>query len=181
MKIYYLILSLFIIECSNPKKTESVEVLSPPLSKNVTTSNVNKLLRAIMGTGEGLLRGIQFGDAISDVKKKEKAELFEEEESHIGYSFDTDNLETVDILYEKDKQNRVSGIELDIYMNTDATNDSLKNELTKQFTSLYGQPLANTEIPTWEIKSKGKVSMKVVKNKLDRGLEVKFTQSSKPI
>jgi hypothetical protein len=158
-----------------------VEVLSPPLSKNVTTSNVNKLLRAIMGTGEGLLRGIQFGDAISDVKKKEKAELFEEEESHIGYSFDTDNLETVDILYEKDKQNRVSGIELDIYMNTDATNDSLKNELTKQFTSLYGQPLAYTEIPTWEIKSKGKVSMKVVKNKLDRGLEVKFTQSSKPI
>ncbi len=51
MKIYYLILSLFIIECSNPKKTESVEVLSPPLPKTVTTSNVKKLLRAIMGTG----------------------------------------------------------------------------------------------------------------------------------
>jgi len=181
MKIYYLILSLFIIECGNPKTTETVEVLNPPLLNNPTTSNVQKLLRAIMGTGEGLLRGIQFGDAISDVKKKEKAELFEEEESYIGYSFDTDNLETVDILYEKDKQNRVSGIEIDIYMNTDVTNDSLKNELTKQFTSLYGQPIENAEIPTWEIKSKGKVSMKVVKNKLDRGLEVKFTQISKPI
>jgi hypothetical protein len=181
MKIYYLILSLLIIECSNPKKIEIVEVLNPPSSKNVTTSNIQKLILTIMGTGEGLLRGIQFGDSINDVKNKEKAELFEEEESHIGYSFDTDNLETVDILYEKDKQNRVSGIELDIYMNTDAANDSLKNEFTKQFTSLYGQRLANIEIPTWEIKSKGKVSIKVVKNKLDRGLEVKFTQSSKPI
>jgi hypothetical protein len=181
MKIYYLILSLFIVECSSSEKAETVQVLSPTSLNNATTSNVKKLLNTIMGTGEGLLRGIQFGDAISDVKKKEKAELFEEEESHVGYSFDSDNLETVDILYEKDKQNRVSGIELDIYMNSDVSNDSLKNELTKQFTSLYGQPLANAEISTWEIKSKGKVSMKVVKNKLDRGLEIKFTQSSKPI
>ena len=39
----------------------------------------------------------------------------------------------------------------DIYMNTEVSNDSLKNELTKQFTSLYGQPLANAETPTWEI------------------------------
>jgi hypothetical protein len=181
MKIYFLILSLLIVECSNPKKNEIAEVLKAPSPKDATTSNVQKLKSAIMGTGEGLLRGIQFGDAINDVKVKEKAELFEEEESHIGYSFDTDNLETVDILYEKDKQNRVSGIELDIYMNSDATNDSLKNEFTKQFTSLYGQPLANVEIPTWEIKSKGKVSIKVVKNKLDRGLEVKFTKDLKPI
>jgi hypothetical protein len=181
MKIYYLILSLFIIECSSSEKTETVQVLSPPSAKNASTSNVQKLLHTIMGTGEGILRGIDFGDDISDVKKKEKAELFEEEESHIGYSFDSDNLETIDILYQKDKQNRVSGIELDIYMNTEVSNDSLKNELTKQFTSLYGKPLANAETPTWEIKSKGKVSIKVVKNKLDRGLEVKFIQISKPI
>ncbi len=181
MKIYYFILILLTIACSNPKKTETLEVLNPPLPKTATTSNVQKLLNTIMGTGDGLLRGIQFGDAIADVKKKEKAELFEEEETHVGYSFDTDNLETVDILYEKDKQNRVSGIELDIYMNTDTSNDSLKNELTKQFTTKYGQPIADGEIPTWEIKPKGKVSIKVVKNKLDRGLEVRYTQNSKPI
>ncbi|MFY7911990.1 MAG: hypothetical protein ACOVO2_20670 [Emticicia sp.] len=139
------------------------------------------MLRTIMGTGEGLIRGIQFGDAITDVKKKEKAELFEEEDTHIGYSFDTDNFETVDILYEKNAQDRVSGIELDIYMNTDASNDSLKNELVRQFTNQYGQPITNTEIPTWAIKPKGTVSIKVVKNKLDRGLEVRYRQNSKSI
>jgi hypothetical protein len=181
MKIYLFILSLLIIECSNPKKTETVEVLSPPSTQTATSSNVQKLLRAIMGTGEGLLRGIQFGDTIADVKKKEKAELFEEEETHVGYSFDTDNLETVDILYAKDKQNRVIGIELDIYMNTDASNDSLKKEMTNQFTTRYGQPLKGTKNPTWEVKPKGKVSIKVVKNKLDRGLEVKFSQGSEAI
>ncbi len=183
MKICYFILSLLIIACSNPKKTEivEVEVPSPPLPETATTSNAQKLLRTIMGTDEGLLRGVQFGDAIADVKSKEKIELFEEEETHIGYSFDTDNLETVDILYEKDKQNRVSGIELDIYMNTDASSDSLKSELSKQFTTKYGQPLANIAIPTWEIKPNGKVSIKVIKNKLDRGLEVRFVQTSEAI
>jgi hypothetical protein len=178
MKTHLFILSLLFIECSNPKDTEKVEVLSPPLTKTVTSSNVQKLLRAIMGTGEGLLRGIKFGDPISAVKKKETAEFFEEEDTHIGYSFDTESLETVDILYVKDKQNHVSGIELDIYMNTDSSNDSLKNELSNQFTIRYGKSLPDTDIPTWKIKPNGQVSIKVVKNKLDRGLEVKFAQLS---
>ncbi len=181
MKVHFFILSLLFIECSNPKDTTKVEVLSPPSTRTVASSNVQKLLRSIMGTGEGLLRGIKFGDSIADVKKKETSELFEEENTHIGYSFDTESLETVDILYEKDMQNRVSGIELDIYMNSDASNDSLKNELSNQFTVRYGKPLVDTEIPTWKIKPNGQVSIKVVKNKLDRGLEVKFSQLSKAI
>ena len=134
-----------------------------------------------MGTGEGLLRGIKFGDPIVDVKKKETVEMFEDEDTHIGYSFDTESLETVDILYEKDKQNHVSGIELDIYMNTDASNDSLKNELSNQFSLRYGKPIPDADLPTWTIKPNGQVSIKVVKNKLDRGLEVRFSQNSKAL
>ncbi len=181
MKIYFFILSLLLIACNNPKDTKKVEVISPPSPPTITSSNVQKLLRAIMGTGEGLLRGVKFGDAISDVKKKETIELFEDEDTHIGYSFDTENLETVDILYEKDKQNRVSGIGLDIYLNTDASNDSLKNELSNQFTIRYGKPLPDADLPTWKIKPNGQVSIKVVKNRLDRGLEVRFSQQSKAI
>lgn len=181
MKIYLFILSLLFIACSNPKETKQVEVLNPPSAPTVTTSNVQKLLRTIMGTGEGLLRGIKFGDTIADVKKKETAELFEEEDTHVGFSFDTESLETVDILYEKDKQGKVSGIELDIYMNSDASNDSLKNELSNQFTVRYGKPSTDSQTPTWKIKPNGQVSIKVVKNKLDRGLEVRFSQSSKAI
>ncbi len=181
MKTHLFILSLLLITCSNPKDTTTVEVLSPPSPKTVTSSNVQKLLRAIMGTGEGLLRGVKFGDTITDVKKKETIEIFEEEDTHIGYSFDTESLETVDILYEKDKQNRVTGIELDIYMNTDASNDSLKNELSNQFSIRYGKPLPTKEDLTWKIKPNGQVSIKVVKNKLDRGLEVRFSQASKAL
>lgn len=181
MKIRLFILSLLFITCSNPKETQKVEVLNPPSTLTAASSNVQKLLRTIMGTGEGLLRGVKFGDAIAEVKKKETAELFEEEETHIGYSFDTKSLETVDILYEKDNKNHVSGIELDIYMNTDASNDSLKDELSNQFTVRYGKPLAEADEPTWRIKPNGQVSIKVIKNKLDRGLEVRFSQVSKSL
>ena len=77
MKIYCFFLSLLIIACSNPKKTETLEVSNPPIPQTTaTTSNVQKLLRTIMGTDEGLLRGVQFGDAIADVKNKEKVETF---------------------------------------------------------------------------------------------------------
>jgi hypothetical protein len=134
-----------------------------------------------MGTGEGLLRGVNFGDSIEEVKKKESIELFEEENSHVGYSFDTDNLETVDILYERNSQNRVSGIELDVYMNTDETNEGLKQELSNLFSVRYGKPVSENPILVWKIKPTGQVSIKVVKNKLDRGLEVRFTQYPKAI
>lgn len=181
MKLYLCSLCLFIIACSNPKENQKVEVSAPPSTQTYNSSDAQNLLSAIIGTNGGLLRGIQFGDSITDVKKKEKSEIFEEEETHVGYSFDTNNLETVDILYSKDKQNRVKGIELDIYMNTDASNDSLKKEMSKEFTQRYGKPLENTEDPTWIIKPKGKVSIKMIKNKLDRGLEVRFVQDSEAI
>ncbi|UTA68398.1 MULTISPECIES: hypothetical protein [Emticicia] len=145
------------------------------------TTNVQNLARTIMGTGEGLLRGVKFGDSIEDVRKKETVELFEEDESHLGYSFDTENLETVDILYEKNSQNRVSGIGLDIYMNTDDTNEKLKRELSDLFTVRYGKPVSENPSLVWAIKPAGQVSIKVVKNKLDRGLEIRFSQPPKSI
>lgn len=181
MKIYIFVLILFILACSNPNETQKVEVSVPAPPAAPASSNVQNLARTIMGTGEGLLRGVKFGDSIEEVKKKETVELFEEENSHVGYSFDTDNLETVDILYERDSQNRVSGIELDIYMNTDGTNESLKQELSNLFSVRYGKPVSEDPILVWKIKPTGQVSIKVVKNKLDRGLEIRFTQQPKSI
>lgn len=181
MKIYIFVLILLILACSNPKETQKVEVSVPPPPTAPASSNVQNLARTIMGTGEGLLRGVKFGDSIEEVKRKESIELFEEETSHVGYSFDTDNLETVDILYERNSQNRVSGIELDIYMNTDETNEGLKQELSNLFTVRYGKPVSENPILIWKIKPTGQVSIKVVKNKLDRGLEIRFTQQPKSI
>lgn len=181
MKVYIFVLVLFIFACSNPQENQKVESKAVQPVEAPATTNVQNLARSIMGTGEGLLRGVKFGESIEEVKMKETIELFEEEDSHLGYSFDTENLETVDILYERNGQNRVSGIGLDIYMNTDETNEGLKKELTELFTVRYGKPISENPILVWAIKPSGQVSIKVVKNKLDRGLEVRFTQQPKSI
>lgn len=180
MKIHFLVLLLVVISCNNPnsnKENVMDTTLAVPKERVVSSSNVQKLLKEIMGTGEGILRGVRFGDAISEIKKKETLELFEEETDHIGYTFDTENTETVDILYLKDSSQKVTGIQLDIYMNTDASNDSLKALMSDMFTTKYGKPTDKGEITVWKIKPNGQVSIKTVKSKIDRGLEVRFTKN----
>lgn len=178
IKIFCLLLLIVTtIACDTQNKTQQVDTIAAPLTqKAASETNTQKLLRSIVGTGEGLLRGVKFGDAIADVKKKENLELFEDEATHVGYTFDTESLETIDILYEKDSQNKVSGIQLDIYMNTDSSNDSLKNAMGNLFTVRYGKPTEDAGAYVWKIKPEGSVSIKTVKNKLDRGLEVRFTK-----
>jgi hypothetical protein len=179
MKIRFLVLLLIAFSCNNPKSNQEQVVdttLVMPKERVASASNVQKLLKEIMGTGDGLLRGVKFGDMVSEVKKKETLELFEEETEHIGYTFDTENIETVDILYLKDASQRVSGIQLDIYMNTDASNDSLKTLMSNMFTTKYGKHTEDGENKIWKIKPNGQVSIKTVKLKLDRGLEVRFSK-----
>jgi hypothetical protein len=178
MKIHIFVFILLVEACSNPQNSETVNVNTSPAMTDVSSvSNTEKLLTKIMGK-DGLVRGVQFGDDIAEVKKKEGSAAFEEDDKHIGFSFDTENLETVDIIYQKDKNNRVKGIELSIYMNTNTSNDSLKSAMSAYFTNKFGNPLPKSDNLAWGLKPAGKVSIKVVQNKLDRGLEVKFTKDS---
>jgi hypothetical protein len=181
MKIRFLVLLLIAVSCNNPKSQKELQVVDTtlvmPKERAVSTSNVQKLLKDIMGTGEGLLRGVKFGDPISEVKKKETLELFEEEAEYVGYSFDTESLETVDILYMRDGSQKVNGVQVDIYMNTDASNDSLKTIMGNMFTTKYGKPTDNGEMQIWKIKPSSQVSIKAVKSKIDRGLEVRFSKN----
>lgn len=181
MKIHFLVLLLIVASCNNPKSNEQVvdTLIANPTSRGVSVSNTQKLLKEIMGTGEGLLRGVKLGDPISDVKKNETLELFEEESSYVGYTFDSESLETVDILYMKDTDQKVAGIQLDIYMNNNASNESLKAAMSNMFTTKYGKPTDLSDETVWKIKPNGQVSIKTVQSKIDRGLEVKFTQNPK--
>lgn len=175
---YILIVLLFVFACSNPKSEQEVESpASPPktVNKNSTT---NALLKKIMGNGEGLLRGFNFGDDITAVKKNEKLELFEQEPTHIGYTFDTPDLETVDILYGKDPKGKLNSIQLDIYMNSDESNEELYKAFSDYFSLKFGKMTEVGGNAAWNLTPKGILTVKKVKTNLDRGLEVKFMQDS---
>lgn len=177
---YIIIVLLFVFACSNPKNEQEVESpASPPktVNKNSTT---NALLKKIMGNGEGLLRGVNFGDDISTIRKNEKLELFEQDTTHIGYTFDTPDLETVDILYGKDANGKLNSVQLDIYMNSDESNEELYRAVNDYFNIKFGKMTETGGNATWSLTPRGILTVKKVKTNLDRGLEVKFMQDSQP-
>ncbi len=177
IKFYYLFL-LILSACSNPKKEADVNIRldSTQLLNQPKPSLSNPLLQKIIGDTTGILRGHNFGDAIEEIVLNEKIEKFEEEKSHVGFTFDTANLETVDILYLKDKKNKLNGIQIDIYMNSDSTNEKLFTSFSDYLTSKYGPQIPKMKIAIWQIDDKSQVYIKKVKSRLDRGLEVKYYQ-----
>jgi hypothetical protein len=181
MKRAFYFLALLAVACNNPKsdkQLDTLELASPVVS---TETKGAKLLRTIMGTGDGLLRGVNFGDAISDAKKIETSELFEEDTDHVGYTFDTDDLETVDILYKNDRNQRIAGVQVDVYMNSKKSNDILFSEFENLFTIRYGKPIKDSLSATWKIKPLGTVVLKDVSKSKDKGLAVMFSQINRGI
>ncbi len=173
---YIVVILLFVFACSNPKNEQDLESSATPAETAPKTSTTHELLKKIIGNGNGLLRGFNFGDDISLVRKNEKLELFEQEKNYFGYTFDTPDLETIDILYGKDESNKLSWIQLDIYMNSDQANEALFNAFRDYYTIRYGKMTEQNGSYLWPLTPKGKVTVKKVKTSLDRGLEVKYVQ-----
>lgn len=177
MKIqYYLLLLITISACSNPNNESNmnVRVDSSKNSTKIYPQLKNPLISKIIGDTTGLIRGYDFGDPIEDIIATEKNEKFEESKNHIGYTFDTSNLETVDILYYMDKEKSLNAIQLDIYMNSDSSNDTLFVNFSEYFNAKYGPQIPKLKIPIWKIDENQEVYIKKVKSRLDRGLEIKF-------
>ncbi len=176
MKIkYFGIVLVLTLACSNPEEERPGEKLAQNLPEQVVTSS-NKLLTKIIGKGDGLIRGVKFGDDMFQIKASETISQFEEEADHVGFTFDTRNLETVDILYYQDNNQKLNGIQLDIYMNSEASGKDILKAFTEYYTALYGKPITDIGMPTWNLTNGGKVIIKPVINKFDHGLQINYVK-----
>lgn len=144
----------------------------------VPASNQSELLKTIIGTpGQGLFRGINFGDNISKVRSLENFEMFEDTPTYVGFTHETDNLESVDVLYYFDKNKRINGLSVDVFLNSEK---SVK-ELTYQFeTYLSGKFGASTKSKnTYDWKTpKAMVRLQNVSQNKDFGIKIIFTNQS---
>ncbi|MFC5412686.1 hypothetical protein ACFPMF_25395 [Larkinella bovis] len=171
-----LIAALFLNACQTNQ--QSSEATKPADSTEMTTNRPDSeqdatpsdWLAKLMGPNDGLFRGVKLGDAVSDVKAKEEAEPFEEDADHLGYTIEYENLESVDIQYFLDKNKKVSGIQVDIYLNNRKSVDEHTKELTDYFTRQYGQPAQQS----WKIAGKDRVTLTDVSKGKDFGLKLTF-------
>lgn len=155
-------------------------VLQDPASSNMN-SDQSELLTTIVGTSdEGIIRGIAFGDPVSKVKATEKFEIFEDSLRHVGYTFQTEQLETIDVLYHFTATGRrINKISVDIYLNSDTATRQLWNSAEKRFTEKYGTPQeAKPRRITWQ-KNAVKMRLEDVSEGKDYGLKLVFEPTDK--
>lgn len=155
-------------------------ILHDPASSTIN-SNQSELLTTIVGTSdEGIIRGIAFGDPVSKVKATEKFEMFEDSLRHVGYTFETEQLETIDVLYYFTPTGRtINKISVDIYLNSETATRQLWSSAEKRFTEKYGTPLeAKPRRVTWQ-KDALKMRLEEVSEGKDFGLKLVFEPTDK--
>lgn len=176
MKIKIAVLFLMLIHaCNNPneKKVKNEAVLTSP---ETLLPNTKKIIAKIIGKEGGIIRGFELGDPISKIQEEEVLEQFENENNRIGYTFDTHDMETVDIQYLYNSKELLEEVQIDIYMNSDEANQDILRAFTSYFNNRFGEASIQIGQPTWET-DEVTVTIKIVKTKLDRGLHISFAKA----
>jgi len=182
-------LGFALVSCQT--KTSANEDSTPPTDSAATgksasgdiNSTASGLLKTIVGsTDEGVIRGIAFGDPVSKVRATETFEMFEDSLRHVGYTFETNQLETIDVLYYFTPEGRnVDKITVDVYLNSEQAARQLWQAAKKRFTGQYGAPLEDkTRHLSWK-KAPARVTMDEVSEGKDYGLKMVFTPTDKTV
>lgn len=178
-KIQFVLFLLFVLlseSCTtSPKKEETLRKEELKDSIVVADHESEQFLRQIFLT-KGLVRGTSIGDAVEDVKKREKDAPFEEVPSHIGYSVENTELETADILYFRDSSDKIIGIHIDIFLNSEESSDAMFAALKDYFKSMYGNPISEEGEWKWKLTPNGTVEVTPITKQFDYGFEIEFSR-----
>lgn len=176
MKPHLLFVALLVVinSCKSSIETENDAKIADSSAVTIIGDiGSEQFLNDLLGT-QSLVRGFKFGTPIDSILQNETLELFEEVPSHVGFVYERANLESADILYMRDTKNKLIGIDIDIYLNSEASADALLATTKGHFNSLY-TPSPKDSL-TWMIDRGGFLKIKQVKTPLDNGLELKFRQ-----
>lgn len=119
--------------CQQNNNKASIENASPYFSNFFT------------GNEEAVLRGIQFNSTQDELKKQEKAKLYETTPDHLFYEFSypkdsTAFSEYANIQYFFNENNQLDIIIAEIYLNDSTQEQQLKNNLTDYYNQRFGNP-----------------------------------------
>lgn len=175
MKIKFSVLSLvLIIACTSPKESNTLENSAlKKVTQESVPKNIATIFNKIIGNQEGVFRGYEFGDDLRKIQESEVLEQFEDVKTNIGYTFDSPTMETVDILYFRDAEDKLKSINIDIYLNSEEESKQMLQAFTNYFTVRYGEPTVQIGLPTWET-DEVTAKIKMIRTKLDTGLQIQL-------
>lgn len=142
----------------------------PNVKSKKVSHAVSKLFATLIGSNTETFRGFNLGQAISEIKAKEKFKLFENENEYLGFTYDSPSFETIDILYFKDEFKRIEKIQVDVFMNSDSSNEELFTLAENYFNEKHIFNTQKASVLTWITTNNVIISLTKVKNDIERGL-----------
>ncbi len=180
--IFLVLLSCVVLGGCNSKSGQDETETSGNIEKDSTAafsdinSNQSQLFKTVIGDHrEGIFRGISFGDTFDKVRATETFGTLEDTTDHIGFTLDTPQLETIDVLYYHSAGNQlVNKIAVDIYLNSMTSVENLWDECKNHFNATYGKPgKVTSDTMIWE-NQKVKVTLINASKAVDYGLKLSF-------
>lgn len=149
----------------------AVDSLSGPTT-NVPNTSQSELLQTVLGKPGGDFRGVKFGDPISKIKELESFELFEDSTDHVGFTYETENFEAIDVMYYLDKNQLLNGIRVDVYLNDAASVKGLWTQFETYLSGKYVMDKKQGKVAFWKDKGGRMVKLEDVSKGKDFGLRL---------
>ncbi len=168
------------MSCQDKKQTieSGVVASSDSISTVIPLQNYSSVLKAILKTDAGMIRGLSIGDEMDAVL--ESAPLSQTQPKN-GKSyterFDDTDLNFADVLYLSDSENKLSAISVDIFIEKQSSVDSLMNEFKSYFEKKYGQGKGISKMMVWQLPdSQHSLMLQNVSTAKDPGLKIIFAK-----
>lgn len=148
------------------------------LAGELASSGEYQLWEVVLGDyRDEMFRGVSFSDTREKVGITETFEVFEELPNQIGYTYDTKELETIDVYYHFSEEQLVNRIVVDIFLNGKTSADRLWQISEWYFTNTYGRVSESAEARRVWTSQGVTVVAENVSNGIDNGLKITFTPS----
>ena len=170
---------LFFNACQDKKQAskESTTTVDSTLNR-ISINDFSIIFKEILKSDAGMARGVSIGDKIETLQE---TILPSETQPTNGKSFtvyfDGSDLNFADILYQKDSENKVSAISIDIFIENKAEVDSLMKEFVSYFDKKYGKGKGISKMMTWQLPDGNSLLVQDVSTAKDPGLKIIFAKN----
>jgi hypothetical protein len=173
------------MSCQDKKQTTESGIVANSDS-TVTISpleNYSPVFKAILKTDAGMVRGLSIGDDMNVILESAPLSTSQPKngKSYTEYFDDTD-LNFADILYVNDADNKLGAISVDIFIEKQASVDSLMNEFKRYFDKKYGQGKGISKMTVWKLPDgNNELMLQNVSTAKDPGLKIVFAKHGSEI
>ncbi|MFN4145676.1 MAG: hypothetical protein ACK4GN_07615 [Runella sp.] len=163
--------------CESKQNTTQEKTLPPTSEQPSNTPKTlntpqSELLRIIIGNTTGDFRGFRFGTPVSEIKAKETFEMFEDSTYHVAFTYETENFEAIDVIYNLDKNQTLSGIQVEVYLNDEIAVRNLFDQFDTYLSGKYTFHQKKGKIAWWRSSSGKIIQLEDVSKGKDFGIRL---------